>query len=436
MKLYNHESHIFNTMRSLYNYVINTGITDELSFINKLRIRVSNQSILIAFIFTLLHLILILIFPTTRYEILITFGWIAILSSTYIINYNHRRNIASISLIVSSLLLIGLIQHWYGPDTRLEPVYLSLVILGMFLLEKKYWFSISPLAIVIYLLNGIYSNYYGASLEHLRVESAVYEYFIFSVILTTMVIYKVLLENKKNYKLLELQNVKMKEQNEELIRFNYIISHDLKEPIRSMVALTGLLKMKYSEDESQKELSNEIIGLGKRLNNMINDIGEYQHLEKMKIKNETFSISQVIKNIESSLPIELKEKNYTTETFGIDEINTSKTCVYIILKNLIENAIKYNNEVPLIEVDCRKVSDKYSLTVKDNGIGIPKKFQEEVFIMFKRLNQKNIAKGTGLGLSISKKTAQKHSADLTIVESDPDIGTTFRLLIPAGVKYG
>ena len=56
--------------------------------------------------------------------------------------------------------------------------------------------------------------------------------------------------------------------------------------------------------------------------------------------------------------------------------------------------------------------------------------------MFKRLNQNKLAKGTGLGLSISKKTAQKHNADLTIVESIPDIGTTFRLLIPAGVKYG
>lgn len=422
-------------MRSLYNYIINTGITDELSFINNLRVRVCNQSVLIASTFILLHLILILLFPTTKYELLFTFGWIIIFSSTYILNYYHRRNTASASLVVLSILLLGLIQHCYGPHTRLEPVYLSLVILGMFLLEKKYWFYIIQFAIGTYLINGIYYNYYGASLEHLLLESAVYEYFLFSVILTTMVIYKVLLENKKNYKLLELQNVKMKEQNEELIRFNYIISHDLKEPIRSMVALTGLLKKKFSEDESQKELSNEIIGLGKRLNNMINDIGEYQNLEKMKIKNETFSISQVIKNIESSLPTELKEKKYITETFGIDEINTSKTCVYIILKNLIENAIKYNNEVPEIEVDCRKVSDKYSLTVRDNGIGIPQKFHEEVFIMFKRLNKKNIAKGTGLGLSISKKTAQKHGADLTIVESIPDLGTTFRLLIPAGVKY-
>jgi len=423
-------------MRSLYNFIINTGISEDLSFINKLKVRVCNQSVLIAFIFILLHLIIITIFPTTEYELLFTFGWIAILSSTYILNYNHQHNIASIFLIITSILLIGLIQHCYGHDMRLEPVYLSLVILGMFLLEKNYWFYFILLAIATYLLNGVYYKYFGASLEHLLVESAVYEYFIFSVILTTMLIYKVLLENKKNYKLLELQNIKMKEQNEELLRFNYIISHDLKEPIRSMVALTGLLKKKYSEDDSQKELSNEIVSLGKRLNKMINDIGEYQHLEKMKIKNETFSISQVIKNIESSLPIELKEKNFTTETFGIDEITTSMTCVYTILQNLIENAIKYNNKVPAIEVDCRKVSDKYSLTVKDNGVGIPKKFQEEVFIMFKRLNQNNIVKGSGLGLSISKKTAQKHSADLTIVESIPDFGTTFRLLIPAGVKYG
>jgi light-regulated signal transduction histidine kinase (bacteriophytochrome) len=267
----------------------------------------------------------------------------------------------------------------------------------------------------------------GAKLEEYIVQSATIQYFIFSIVLSLAIIGKVLIENKSNHKLLKLQNSKMQTQNEELMRFNYIISHDLKEPIRSIVGLTGLLAKKTNGENS--DISSEIVTLGTRLNNMVNDIVKFQEIDKISQNIESFSLSEIIENIKSNISKTLTKSDAVITHHGVDQISGLKTCVYLILKNLIENSIKYNNKKPVITIQCSTENCHYSITVTDNGIGIPDIYQDEVFVMFKRLNQIKSEKGSGLGLSISKKIAQKDGATLEILKSGNE-GTTFILKKP------
>ena len=420
------------TVLSYYNRIINIGVTNEMSFGKKLRTRLSNQCVSIAALFTIIHIISILIVPSSPYELYISFSWLTIFSTTLFLNYKGLHNQANTFLIVLAMLQVGLIHHLFGPMTKLEPMYLCMVMMTFFIIKSQYKAIITICILIVYVTNTLAYPYIGAPLESMIVEKAAFEYFIFSVLLSGTLINKMLLENKNNHKLLKLQNKKMQTQNEELKRFNYIISHDLKEPIRSIVGLTGLLEKKNKG--AHKDITDEIVSLGRRLNNMVDDIVKFQELDKIAAKVDTINLSELIENIKESLPDDLKNKSPEIILTGLTEITSSRTCVYLILKNLIENGIKYNNNAPIVRIDCQRNLMAYVIEVSDNGIGIPDTYHEEVFVMFKRLEQLKDKKGTGLGLSISKKLAQKYDAELNIVSSSESEGTTFRLTIPLHVS--
>jgi hypothetical protein len=102
----------------------------------------------------------------------------------------------------------------------------------------------------------------------------------------------------------------------------------------------------------------------------------------------------------------------------------------MILKNLVENGIKYNRTpTPTINISYRKLSTAHLISVRDNGIGIPEEYREQVFQLFKRLHSRSEFSGTGMGLSISRKIAQRQGGDLRVEKSNAE-GTVFALRLP------
>jgi signal transduction histidine kinase len=119
-----------------------------------------------------------------------------------------------------------------------------------------------------------------------------------------------------------------------------------------------------------------------------------------------------------------------------------------LFSNLIGNAIKFSDENPLIEISCQKAdheevknssqlndsSEYYKLVIKDHGIGFDPQYSEQVFKLFRRLN--NNRYGTGIGLALCKKIAENHDGDIT-VDSKPGEGTEFTIFLPLSTtKYG
>jgi len=101
-----------------------------------------------------------------------------------------------------------------------------------------------------------------------------------------------------------------------------------------------------------------------------------------------------------------------------------------LFQNLIANGIKFCGEkTPEIHISVNKNDNKYVFSVKDNGIGLEKKYAERIFIIFQRLHTHTEIPGTGIGLSVSKKIVERHGGKIWF-ESEPDNGTTFCFSIP------
>jgi signal transduction histidine kinase len=224
----------------------------------------------------------------------------------------------------------------------------------------------------------------------------------------------------------------LKATNEELERFTFIASHDLKEPIRNIVSFSNLLKNEVGEDnQNSQEYIDFITKSARHLYALISDVLEFSRINKEEIPTELVDVNQIIKNIEEEILISREqEKEIQIHYESMPSIQTSGSHFYLIMKNLIENGVKYNQNSPATIHICYKEENGYHyFSVKDNGIGIPEQFHEKIFGMFKRLHTKQEFKGTGMGLAICRKILMRLKGDISL-ESHANEGSTFTFHIP------
>jgi PAS domain S-box-containing protein len=217
--------------------------------------------------------------------------------------------------------------------------------------------------------------------------------------------------------------------NEELERFAYVASHDLQEPLRMVGSFLQLLQKKYNEqlDETAQQYIGFAVDGSLRMKKLIQDLLDYARVgtnkeEKIKVDMNVI-VSTAIKNIPvgNIVPV-LKIKT-------LPVIIANKIQIEQLLQNLLSNAFKYNtSEAPAIEVGCEETGDEWQFFVKDDGIGIDKKFRDKVFVIFQRLHNKSQFPGTGIGLAICKKIVERHGGKIWI-ESEPGQGSTFYFTI-------
>lgn len=229
--------------------------------------------------------------------------------------------------------------------------------------------------------------------------------------------------------------------NKELDDFAYIASHDLKEPLRGVHnhALFLLEDNQGKLDSESVGRLNRLIYLSQRLERLINDLLYYSRIGRQELAIQSADINEVIHDVEQTLDIFKEDKNINiTISEKLPAIICDKTRVTEVFRNLITNAIKYNDsEIKNIEIGfLRNAKDKNGnqvenvFYVKDNGRGIAKEFYDEIFRIFKRLQSpKNKEEdGTGVGLTFVKKIIERHGGKIWL-ESGKDLGTTFYFFI-------
>lgn len=221
--------------------------------------------------------------------------------------------------------------------------------------------------------------------------------------------------------------------NSELDDFVYIISHDLKEPVRGMHGYAQFILEDYGDllgDDGKKKLQS-LMKISIRMDELIDKLLYFSRLDRLEMSYSNLDLNLVISEIcDLSEPLFKSKNAYIEIDTPLPTIWCDQARVGEVFRNLITNAIKYNDKPDKIihigvTLDHPDHQNKTVFYVKDNGIGIPEKYHDSIFKMFKRLHGRDAyGGGTGSGLAITKKIISQHRGKIG-VESEKDKGACF-----------
>jgi len=218
--------------------------------------------------------------------------------------------------------------------------------------------------------------------------------------------------------------------NEELQSFAYVVSHDLKEPLRGIQQLSQWLKQDYGEtiDEKGKEMFTLLTNQVKRLDNLIDGVLQYSRAgRKMRIEAPVHLSLLLADIIESLAP---PETIRITIAPDLPEIIADPIRIRQVFQNLIGNAIKFLDKPRgKILIRCEDEFVYWKFSVTDNGPGIDVQHYERIFRIFQTLGSHEHLENTGIGLSIVKKIVEFYGGKIW-VESEVGTGSTFYFTFP------
>jgi len=227
---------------------------------------------------------------------------------------------------------------------------------------------------------------------------------------------------------------RLEQSNEKLEEFSHVVSHDLKEPLRTVEAFSGFILEDYAD-----QLDEEGVGYLKtlkkssaRMRALINDLLKLSSVHMDANSFERVNMQQLLEEIKEDLEVRLQGVSLQVAD-DLPAVTGSKTRVRELFSNLIVNAIKYNDKaLPAIHVGYLKESNNRVMNtffVQDNGIGIESRYHERIFGIFEKLNPKEDQEGTGAGLAICKRIVEEHAGKIWVT-SEVGQGATFYFTIP------
>lgn len=243
---------------------------------------------------------------------------------------------------------------------------------------------------------------------------------------------------------LQLKNNDLQRLNDQLSSFAYVISHDLKEPIRK-IQIFASRQLEENRSPEQIRIFAEKIGSSAfRMQNLMEALLSYSQIANGLQTAEHVDLNQILATVKSDLEIVIQDKNVSVESSELPVISGVSFQLHQLFLNLIANSIKFakTNEPPVLRISSEIVYSAelpkelqaknnlyYKIVLSDNGVGFEQEYADRIFEVFQRLNPKYDIKGTGIGLSIVKRVVQNHNGFI-IAKSELGAGATFTIYFP------
>jgi PAS domain S-box-containing protein len=244
-------------------------------------------------------------------------------------------------------------------------------------------------------------------------------------------------------------NVELSQRNRELDEFVYVVSHDLQEPLRTLVSFSGFLMKDYGDrlESDGKEYLRYLVEASRRMRAMIHGLLKLSRAGKVIGELAMVDLAELLAVTKADLGELLRTKNAQLRiTNPLPEVWGDHARIGQLLANLIVNGIKYNqSSSPWVEVEANRDTGADSpghaheshldshivIAVKDNGIGIEPEYHKTIFQLFRRLHTHDEYEGTGVGLAICNKIVNALGGRIW-VRSTPGEGSTFFIRLRSG----
>jgi light-regulated signal transduction histidine kinase (bacteriophytochrome) len=226
--------------------------------------------------------------------------------------------------------------------------------------------------------------------------------------------------------------------NADLQQFAYVASHDLQEPLRTVTNYLSLLDRRYGDqlDDRGKEYVRVAIDGGSRAVELIRNLLDYSRIDSRAKPMEPTDMEEVLRTVLDNLQFQVRDEKASVTHDPLPTILADEGQMAALMQNLISNAIKFHGpDDPIVHISCKENDGKLLFAVRDNGIGIDPRHNEQIFQLFKRLHTMDKYPGTGIGLAIAKKIVERHGG-LIWLESELNKGTTFFFTVPLGIQVG
>lgn len=454
-------------MNKFWKQLSNIGIYSDLPINEQKRTRLLNQ-IAGLFVLSIIPVIIVLLISGNTLPVLHSTAIFILLIPIFWFHYKRFYQLGKYYTLFASLLLITIHSVIYGIDSGSKYYLLYTFVVSLIIFDRRIdyiillIFHITTFAIISYLSTQFDPIFKVEGFEQLS--------FVLTIVLCyfTLDFFKSeqtriedetneLVEtiNNKNtairtqQRMLKYQNEALKSTNEELedaqkslkesvedLRtFAYIVSHDLKEPLRMINSYTQLIKrrLKGQLNEETEEFMFYIVDGAKRMKILLDDLLKYATTTNKEAEKEVLDMKDIfsvaIRNLE--VPIAETNAEIIIQERDYPPVNGAFSQLGQLFQNIIGNAIKFHrpNDTPTIIIDMER-NERYNIfRIQDNGVGIPRDKVDKIFSPFERVGNKEKYKGSGIGLAICKKIVQNHDGKIW-VDSDINQGATFFIAFP------
>jgi PAS domain S-box-containing protein len=242
-------------------------------------------------------------------------------------------------------------------------------------------------------------------------------------------------EQRSTEAALESHRKQLEVRAEELEQYAWLVSHDLKEPLRKISMFADILEKRFSQHLPEEGLAyvQRMTGSTQRMSSLIDAVLAYANVSRVVEEKVPVSLSDTLAEATTNLELLIAETGARiTVQSSLPSVRGIRVQLVQVFENLLANAMKYRKPdvAPEISVDAEKTGGRVLIRVRDNAMGFDQQYAEKIFAPFQRLHTREAQAGTGIGLALCRKIIEGLGGHIW-AESRPGVGSTFMMELPS-----